>query len=386
MAHSIFRERRESRRGPVRWINREPVTYLSTVLLILALAPRAGGQAQESPRPPAMPVEPIAAILDAFEQHRVVAIGDPHGNEQAHAFRLALIRDPRFAATVDDIVVEWGNALYQDVMDGFVRGDEVSDAELRNVWRNTTQPGQGNDRPITEAFFRTVREVNASLRPEQRLRVLLGDPPIDWDAVERRADHQEWLRLRDTHAAELIRREVLDKGRSALVVYGGMHLQRRNLLSNYELVDDPHLHTLVQQLEREGDARVFTVWPTAGLDLQELQRDAASWSVPALALTHGTSLGRENFAAFYPGRAPRLSFQDGHIVPVSRDQWRSLPMEEQFDAVLYLGPPAAMTTSWPSATLCLDAAYKDMRRERLSLAGMQRELEQLQRRCAGVTR
>jgi len=364
---------------------RAPATCISTVLLILALAPRTGGQAQET-LPPAVPVEPIAAILDAFGQHQVVAIGDPHGNEQAHAFRLALIRDARFAATANDIVVEWGNALYQDVMDGFVRGDDVPDDELREVWRNTTQPGQGNDRPITEAFFRAVREVNASLRPEHRLRVLLGDPPIDWDAVESRADHQEWLGLRDTHPAELIRREVLDKGRSALVIYGGVHLQRRNLLSNYELVDDPHLHTLVQQLEREGDTRVFTVWPTAGLDLQELQRDAASWSVPALAPMRGTALGSVDFAAFYPGRAPRLTFQDGRIVPVPSDQWRSLPMEEQFDAVLYLGPPAGMTTSWPSAALCLDAAYLDMRRERLSLAGMQRELEQLQRRCAGVTR
>ena len=367
---------------------RETIGPLSTLLTTSLLVTCSFGvAAQETPPGPAAPVEPISAILDAFEQHEVVAIGDPHGNEQVHALRLALIRDARFATTVDDIVVEWGNALYQDVMDRFVRGEDVPDADLRKVWRNTTQPGQGNDRPITEAFFRVVREFNASLRPERRLRVLLGDPPIDWDAVESRADHQEWLRLRDTHAAELVRREVLAKNRRALVVYGGMHLQRRNLLSNYELVDDPHLHTLVQQLEPEGDTRVFTVWPTAGSDLRELQRDAASWSVPALALTRGTALGSVDFAAFYPGTAPRLTFRDGRIVPVPSDQWRSLPMEEQFDAVLHLGPPAGMTTSWPSASLCLDAAYMDMRRERLSLAGTQRELRTVAaalRRCSAL--
>ena len=154
---------------------------------LLAVTFGAAGVTAQEPRPqPAVPVEPISAVLDAFEQHAVVALGDPHGNEQAHAFRLSLIRDPRFAAAVDDIVVEWGNARYQDVMDQFVSGDDVSDAELRKVWRNTTQPGQRNDRPITEAFFRAAREVNASLRPERRLRVLLGDPPIDWDAVESR--------------------------------------------------------------------------------------------------------------------------------------------------------------------------------------------------------
>ena len=92
----------------------------------------------------------------------------------------------------------------------------------------------------------------------------------------------------------------------ATVIYGGMHLQRRNLLSNYELVDDPHLHTLVQQLEREGDTHVFTVWPTARIDLQVLQPDVSSWPVPSLVPVRGTLLGTADFAAFYPGEGAPL--------------------------------------------------------------------------------
>jgi hypothetical protein len=83
----------------------------------------------------AVAVEPITAILEAFRTHQLVALSEGgHGNEQAHAFRLALIRDPRFAATVDDIVVEFGNSLYQDVMDGFVRGEDVDRHVLRQLW------------------------------------------------------------------------------------------------------------------------------------------------------------------------------------------------------------------------------------------------------------
>ena len=350
----------------------------------LLAAHGAGGAAAGQTPPPAVPVEPIAAILAAFERHAIVAIGDPHGNEQAHEFRLALVRDPRFAETVDDIVVEWGNALYQDVADRFVDGGDVSEAELRQVWRNTTQPGLGNDRPITGAFFRAVREVNAVLPLQRRLRVLLGDPPIDWDAVETRADHQKWLELRDTYPASLIRREVLDEGRRALVVYGAMHLQRRNLFSNYELVEDPNLHTLVQQLERGGGVRAFVVWPTVGVDLPELQGDAASWPAPSLATVRGTVLGAADFTAFSPTDPPRATFRDGRIVPIPRDEWRSLPAEEQFDAVLYLGPPSGMTRSVLSPSLCRDAAYMEMRRERLSLLRMRRDLEQLQSYCARV--
>ena len=137
-------------------------TRLLATLLLMTLGTGGAAAGQVRLRP-ATPLEPIAAIFVALERHEIIAIGDPHGNEQAHEFWLSLIRDPRFAAAVDDIAVEWGNALYQDLIDRFINGDDVSEAELRQVWWNTTHPGQGYDRPITEAFFRAVREVNASL-------------------------------------------------------------------------------------------------------------------------------------------------------------------------------------------------------------------------------
>src|SRR2546427_8987182 len=99
------------------------------------------GSAQQAARQPAKPLEPISGILNAFRSHAVVALGEgDHGNEQGNAFRLALIRDPSFTAAVNDIVVEVGNARYQDLMDRFVRGEDVPEETLRLVWRNTTQP------------------------------------------------------------------------------------------------------------------------------------------------------------------------------------------------------------------------------------------------------
>lgn len=45
---------------------------------------------------------------------------------------------PRLAGLVNDVVIEGGNSLYQDVMDRFVSGQLVDNAQLRAVWRNTT--------------------------------------------------------------------------------------------------------------------------------------------------------------------------------------------------------------------------------------------------------
>jgi hypothetical protein len=40
---------------------------------------------------------------------------------------------------MNDIVVEFGNSRYQDVMDRFVRGEDVPHAQLQPVWQNTAQ-------------------------------------------------------------------------------------------------------------------------------------------------------------------------------------------------------------------------------------------------------
>jgi len=56
---------------------------------------------------PATPIDPVTGVLDAFKSHDVVALCDGgHGCEQAYAFRIALVRDARFSAIVNDIVVE----------------------------------------------------------------------------------------------------------------------------------------------------------------------------------------------------------------------------------------------------------------------------------------
>jgi hypothetical protein len=136
-------------------------------------------------------------------------------------------------------------------MDRYIRGEEVPDASIRRVWQNTTQPFTTFDGPTSDEFFRAVRAVNVSLPRNRQLRVLLGDPPVDWDRIEAIKDLGEWrtaMAKRDSHPADLVRREVLAKHRRALMIYGGMHFQRKNLTFNYES-DDPRSHTIVNLLE-----------------------------------------------------------------------------------------------------------------------------------------
>jgi hypothetical protein len=311
-----------------------------------AVAVAAAVFAQSPPRA-AVPLEPVGAILDAFRTHALVALGDEHGSEQGSAFRMKLIRDQRFASVVNDIVVEFGNARYQDLMDRFVRGEDVKPEDLRRVWQDTTQVEYEWDLPIYEAFFQAVRQVNASLPRERQLRVLLGDPPIEWENVHTREDLLRWMDIgRDAHAVTVIRREVLDKSRRALVIYGGAHLLRKNVVMG---AADERAGGLVAQLEKSGVTSVFTITPETRRDLRSIQPDVSSWPIPSLAMLRGTQLGAANYSP--------------------SPQQRRVNIEEQFDAILYLGPPASMSVSQLSPALCAQPGYLEMRVSRLTLVG-----------------
>ena len=321
--------------------------------LILVLACASSASAQTARR--ATATEPVAAILDAFKTHEIVTVSDPHGRMPMQAFLLALIRDPRFADTVNDIVVEPASSRYQDVVDRFVRGDDVREDVLRKAWEDAVVPSSPG--VLTEELIRAVRVVNNGRNADKRLRVLLGDPPIDWDNVTSAAEHFKWVELRDTYPADLIRRQVLERGRKALVIYGQMHAQRKQSFSNYDM-STWQSQTIVSLLERDAAARVFNVWSLFEADRMPAEVD--QWPIPALAVLRGTTLGAADFAtlAFIPNR---FGISGGRIGPVPRAEWRQLAMQEQFDAVLYLGPPASWTTPPPPSARCADSSYVAMR-------------------------
>lgn len=329
----------------------------------------------------AVPVEPIAAILDAFRSHPVVAFSDDHGDRQMHEFGLAVVRDPRFADRVNDIVVETGNARYQDTMDRFIRGENVSTDELQHVWNDTTQVQVYSPphAPIPD-LYRLVREINATRSRNRQIRVLLGDPPVDWEAIRSPADHRTWIEQRDSHGAEVVRRDVIAKGRRAVVIYGQGHLQRRQVQANYET--GGMADSMLGRLERTTGTRSFAIWWARNLD--QLQADVASWRAPSLAMVRGTSLGALDFALFSPTPA-RFSIRNGTLTPIPREQWRTVRMEDQFDAVLHLGAASAMTAPPPAQDPCRDVAFLEKRLARLVMvAAPPPVIEQLKATCPSL--
>ena len=254
----------------------------SPLAVILALAIAACTQ----PKPDAdLAWRPaIDLILNAFPDHPLVALseGAGHGQLETRDFFAALIRDPRFAATVRNLIIEFGNARSQPVLDRYVAGEPVSRDELRHVWEDTTQVSGVWSLPMYEQMLADVRSVNESLGPSQRIRVIAGDPPIDWSAVTSPADEDmnDW---RDAHFAHVIEREVMRKGERALILIGGAHISRQVMLPN------SLIHLLDLRFPRQ-------TWVAGVLDLERVEPEIRSRlrpvTTPAGTSVRNTWLGK----------------------------------------------------------------------------------------------
>ena len=233
-----------------------------------------------APAPAVLPVTDY--IVRAFRQYPLVALSEMHGNAESQALFTAVIRDPGFRELVADIVVEFGNGRHQDVVDRYLAGENVSDHELSRVWSDTTQISGIFTLRMYEEMLRVVRDVNLTLAPERRLRVWLGDPPIDWEAVTSPADEDmnDW---RDAFFARIVEDRVRQKGRRALLFIGGAHISRTVIFPN----------SLIHLLDarRPGETHVVSVLDMGSVTPQVAAR-LRQWPPGSATSVRGSWLGR----------------------------------------------------------------------------------------------
>jgi hypothetical protein len=299
------------------------------------------------------PRDAIGSILAAVDRFPLVALGERHMLQEMHDLYTALLRHPSLPGTITDIVVEFGNALYQDIADRFILGDEpIARAELEQIWRLTIGGGVYWDAPVYEQFFRTVRAVNWMLPSGRRIRVLLGDPPFDHRKVRSVAD-QGYVRSvtgqRDAHYAGVVEREVLRKGRRAVLIAGSNHLLR----GIHDQSTPPAPNAATRLVERHPGALyvidLLVLPPGSSHDplVRLAQENVAHWPRPAIATLSGTWLGAttQSVEPWINGAAYLAS------TPAS------VRYGGQADAVLYLGPGEVLTASQADPALYRWGAY-----------------------------
>jgi hypothetical protein len=193
----------------------------------------------------------VRALISAFDQADIVSLGEAHMRRADSDLRIALVRHPDFAKKVRSIVVEFASTTEQSTLGRYIRGENVSRAQLERVWKTTTQAANEIwDDPVYADFLGAVRDVNSKLPADARIRVLGGDPgPGD-------------NRSREIAAVSVLREQVLQKHGKALVIYGAAHFYRTfpaDLLAS--MGGDIGL---VRRLEIDYPGRTFVVIPVGG--------------------------------------------------------------------------------------------------------------------------
>jgi hypothetical protein len=282
------------------------------------------------------------AVLEALQTHRVVAVSDSHAAQDVHDLLLTMLSDSRLYGSVDDIIVEFGDAFYQDTLDEFILGDAlVNDADLRLVWRNTTQsPNIVLDCPVYEQVYRKVRAVNWTVPEDERIRVLAGDPPFDWSKVTNIS--QIPSSQRNTYPASLAE-QSLANGRRVLLIYGAVHLLHG---------PGSTITTLIEQKTGVRAHMILDLLPLS-VDLGEVFAKLAACPRGTVIPTAGTWLGKISAGDVLPGETEESNGQP----PESVNPWCGYTLGQLADACLYVGQTGELTVAWPNPAIYLDPVY-----------------------------
>jgi hypothetical protein len=285
--------------------------------------------AQEDPSPK----NASAAVLQAFETHDIVMLGEIHGNKQEYEWLQSLAANPEFADRVDDIVLEIGNSLYQKSVDRYIAGEAVPIEKVQRAWRNTL--GLGPPPPIYADLYKTVRETNIRRHGKHQMRVICGDPYINWDKIKTKEDIGPFMGHRDLWYAQVVKDEVLAKHHRAFLIAGVTHFLRgqgdanppRDVQQNHGKQHNNWSNPgyIEPELRRAG-AKTFLILAgtNAVKGYDDLDSRFNSWPAPSIALLNGNWVGELS-------AMPVVTGGTGEIQP-------PIKLKDAADALLYLGP------------------------------------------------
>jgi hypothetical protein len=301
---------------------------LTLGLLITTMVVPAGSEKA------AGPTNPIDYIKLALQESPIVCLSEGgHQAKEPHLLLRRILSDKDILTTLDVIIVEFASAQHQAVLDAYVRGEDVAFTELARVWRDTGQsPRAPWDSPLYHELLDVVRNGNRGLPPEKKVRVIAGDPAIDWEKIKTREDYQAARLPRDPYVAALAMEQAFRLGKRVLIIFGDAHLPRvpiapgdpRNSLTYRILSQHPDAVTAIGFLIPEN------------LDIEDRLVEA----VPGMVYpTDRHWVGEINASLYFPELYSRVTdAKTGRQSGAKVQLYSEYSVRDLFDALVYIGP------------------------------------------------
>jgi hypothetical protein len=306
-------------------------------------------------------------MIQLFRSHDIVMFGEVHNSEQEYEWLCELVKTPGFSDHVDDIVVEFGNPLYQQTVDRYVAGEDIPFDEVQQAWRNMVADSDPVS-PVYGWLYKAVREANMQRPGRRGIRLLMGSPPGDWSKIRNSADLAPYEAERERWYAEVVKTEVLAKHHRALLIMGAGHFLRgHDQALEFELaaqqhqpvpLDKAHLGPgfIERELRAAGANPYLVVFGTNAIDNRgDVDRRFDSWPVPVIVPLAG------NWVGALPAQ-PVLS--GGHAAAIP------LTLADQAEALLYVAPCSVLRTVYLSHAQLDGTTYaREMTRRDVILLG-----------------
>lgn len=287
---------------------------LTTAGGLLLASPSVSAHAAAAPG--ACAAQGAAAAADAlaakFDKHQFVLIGSTHGDAKIEEFLMCLISRPAFQQRATDIVVEWASSGHQRLLDRYVMSLEaVPNEELAGIWLDTDRPTMWATLPQVRQTVENLREVNRTLPPAKRIRLVGGNDGVNWSKV-RVAEELGPYPFKTNFMLHLLTEHLAKTpGNRTLVVYGDAHIR----IAGSTFMGDVEAAV--------GRSKLFIVGR-----IGELKPDERTY-LAAVGDPNKTFFVE---AARFPTNMPwpaslRVRFEE-----------RSAPLADYIDAFVYLGP------------------------------------------------
>ncbi|WP_111979380.1 hypothetical protein [Algibacillus agarilyticus] len=292
----------------------------------------------------------VDAILDKFSTHTLVAMGDYHWNAEVMQFINNLVAQPRFAHEIKHIIVEFGNARFQPLLNDYLQGKAVSDTELKQVMRSSIfftawQPNEYGQ------FFSIIRQHNLHLSTAEQIKVTLAEPAFTWQAS---TTQTEWQKAANNKVSGFYAQaeKAIQKKQKTLMVFGAFHLLKATSISSspIPIKNQP----LATQIEAQYPGKLYVVWPATQPEFTQAIADITN---PALIELNNSPIGDLAFVDLLPKSKVRLS----------RMERLDAKASELSDAYLFVGQ-TERSTRFPPDVMADKAWIKEMQR-RVAIVG-----------------
>lgn len=253
------------------------------------------------------------ALAAKFDDHQFVFIGSTHGDAKIEEFLACLVTRPDFQRRATDIVTEWASSGQQQMLDRYVlKLDPAPAGGLDPIFLDTDSPTLWTTLPQVRRTIDTLREVNRTLPPEKRIRLIGGNEGIDWARINAPEDFAPYPYKTNLMEHLILEHLAKTPGNRTLVVYGDAHIRYhgKNFMGEFEAA--------------LGRSKLFVVGTMR--ELQEEERGyLAAMGGPAKPFFADV----KRLPAGQPWPASlRTSFEEQ----------QSQPLANYIDGLLYLGP------------------------------------------------